>query len=217
MALVRHVQIYLALGVSHNRHIKKYVPSPPVSYKAEKQAEWLDDWTANKSYGLLHCVQLERLEAAVFDFESTEAETLYANPGTQKPVRISLRRSDGIACGPAFFKELHSLVSVRGFANLWASNISYRSENDSFDRHLLRIEAMKNRGGAVLKKINPILFLKLSSFGWRSVLGPDSICDQSAMIDQLDIRGVQIDLVKQSLQTTLNVFERMGVCPLVQI
>lgn len=218
MSTKRHLHIYFSIETSHRRGFQKYQPTPPVSYSKDRQAKWVEEWQTEKSLEQLHCIHIQRLEALVFDFESPEFESLYAvPPESAKEVRFSLNRDGGISVGASFFVKLNALVSSKGFANLYGDNISYRSSRGSFDRHLLRIEAMRNRDGQVLKTVNPVLFLKLNSFDWGTVLGPESSGNREALIEQMKLQGEQNDNVLADLQTTVNVFSRMGVCPKIAV
>jgi len=75
----------------------------------------------------------------------------------------------------------------------------------------------------MFEKIEPMLLLKLSSFDWGTVLGPESTGDHVILAKQMgawDARagsGDEETFVRGRLQTTLNIFERIKACPPVVV
>ena len=223
--LYRHVHIYLETRTSLVPGFAQYRPSAPASYKKQETIdEWLRKWDEESAPHLLHCLLLERLEAVIFDFESNERESLYACPGPEdRYSAVSLVRQPRRPVAFMFLAALDQIVRPRGFSSLDADRVSYRSSKGSFDRHLIRVEAMKAKQGLVFDKIEPMLLLKLSSFDWNSVLGPESHGNSEILARQMgawDPRADSVqedEVVKGRLQTTLNIFERIRACLPVKV
>lgn len=221
----RHVQIYLETSTELLDGYREYAPDVPKSYTSEKaKANWLASWREETAPGKLHCVQMTGVQAVVFDFETSEMESLYACPGENATYyHISVEKTSKVSVAAQFFKQLDAIVRQRGFSSLHSDRISYRSSKGSFDRHLLRVETMRSRRGNVFDKIEPLLYLKLTSFDWNSILGPDVAGDSEILARQMGLWDSRADSdreserVKGRLQTTINIYERIRAVPYVEI
>ncbi|GIW89667.1 MAG: hypothetical protein KatS3mg109_0099 [Pirellulaceae bacterium] len=222
-ALKRHVQVYLAMETKFIPRYDQYCPEPPEysSYKAAtaaaKQAEFRRKWLEEDARELLHCVRIDRIEAAVYDFRSLEYDALRAVPAKDdKFFRVSIRREDVKgSLATAFYCELFNKLAEKGLHGLTGDRVTFRSRNGDWDRHLLRVELIRGRRSAVAHIPND-LFFKVRSLDYGTVFGPDRYADHNILLTQLKVRSPHPDYLLGQLHETLLVFHAGFLCPLVK-
>lgn len=212
----RQIQVYVVVESQLLDGWEKFVPP----YERKKTHNETQHATAEKAYVAkwrekfekqVDKVRVRRIEALLLDFYSTEYKPDAAvAPKDARACRISvdIESTGGGSVALAYLRQAARFIAEDD-SYYSGSNVSMRSIDGAFERHLIRAEAMAT-GALATGEIPWSLYYATPTLSLSSVLGPSLHCDNDVMLSRLNLPQKDDDQVVGALQQLLGVFARAG-------